>query len=123
MVDLDELKFEINESWREAQKNDRWRVHIPAFARDSYGNEYMNPVGSNSIYRVVKEIGNDLIYRCAKCDGNICGVNVEHLILDGSLNKTQHINALYEKVPYCSKCEEAPNLKGDPIIIGPVRSL
>ena len=118
MMSIKDLEFKVNESWKKLANENSWISFIPEFAKDSNGQKYMRRKGNSNIYKITSENDEGKFFvECSECESKIISATVTHSIHDGPFPLSGSGQCKYEKVPYCSNCEEKPNYSGAPINI------
>jgi len=109
---MSNLEFKIPQEWEERIK-DSWRSFIPEIAKDNLGIEYLRNLRDEKIYRIsIRDTNGEKIIMCNNCEGEVSTQRVVHLIYFNE-NSTNKIKTEY--VPYCKKCDNAPQVVGDPV--------
>lgn len=114
----EDLDFRVDQEWLEFKEENPWKVHIPEFARDEGGQEYLRSLGKEPIYKIIHDEHGNETYECNECNTTILAAKIVHAIQDGPFPRPGKGQVFYEDVPYCPKCELEPDFHGDPIESG-----
>jgi len=115
---IEKLDFRVNQEWADCARENPWLDFVPAFAKDSKGQEFMRGVGRSVAYKIkTEDAKGKQTYECGQCGGEVMATNVAHPILDSPICCSGSGRVRNEQVPYCPKCETRPRGSGEPIIL------
>ena len=117
-MSIKDLEFKVSESWKKVANENSWKAFIPEFAKDSNGQKYMRRKGNSNIYKIISEDDQGKFFaECSECESKIISETIAHSIHDGPFPLSGSGKCRYEKIPYCSNCEEKPHYHGNSINI------
>jgi hypothetical protein len=110
---LEQLDFSVSPEVQKFVRENSWVSFTPEMARDSKSVEYLRKKGSQITYR---KVGAN--FECTVCGSDIIEGKIAHAIWDGPFPMSGSGKCYDESVPYCPKCEKAPEFHGTPISVG-----
>lgn len=108
---LDDLKFEMDESWKEFSEENPAYKFIPEFADTPEGTSFLRGHGRSTVYKVIDD--EKLHYECTTCESPILMAMYDHPMLEDG--KIDHYE---EQVPFCPNCEDLSKTDGATLFMG-----
>ena len=110
------LNFEIDLHGEIISKDFPWTSFIPLHAKDSKGNEFIQPRGRDIVYRVISSSQGES-YECDNCGKTIVYKDVRHPVWNIPYIGVHSSKSIPEPVPFCPVCEKEPETLGLPLTL------